>query len=401
MQITCDISGDSIECKTTAKGLPKMPRGWKRIGDKYYSPTSWKAAYCVRAIVIPIASPAEIGKGSPEQWKELRDSLAVAWQHSTEAANWALKRLLSNDVVRQRGDTKCPPMPSVYLYGEREWDGWSQSASSVLRTVEQTYRASRYEIVWLGGKRLPNVRYPYPYPVHNASWKLYENPDGGVFFEARLPDGRVTVRLKGGLQYKRQLAGLRHLMANPELRGEASIYKRGNEIVVKLVGWFPRKVDQQAEGTLHLRTGATEFLSVLNEKDERLLIFNADRVRRWLVRHAEMRQRWSEDMKFERRRPKRDSRKNMEDMQAACRKMNNRIASFIDETAAQCVNHAKRRRLARVVLEDSERSYFRDFQWYRFSALLQQKCNAAGITFEHSSADKTTVTSRDDISAGD
>lgn len=378
-----------------------MPRGWKRLGSDYYSPEAWKDRYCIRAIVVPIASPVMIGQGSREEWDTLNDQLSDAWQRSTEAANWGLRKLLANDVTRQPGDTKCPPMPKIYLYGERDWSGWSQSAAAVLRTVEQTYRSQRYEIVWRGSRSLPNVRYPYPFPVHNAAWKLEEHEDGGVVFTATLPSGRRSVRLRGGAQYRRQLAGLRHLIEHPELRGEASIYRRGKDVVVKVVGWFPRKTDQQASGTLYLRTGVTEFLVGLNEKDERLLIFNGDRARRWMARHAEMLQRWREDMKFERRRPKREARKHAEDMQAACRKMNNRLSSFIDETAAQCVNHARRRRLARIVLDDSERSYFRDFQWHRLGLLLEQKANAAGIDFERSSAAENSVTSRDAVSAGE
>jgi hypothetical protein len=244
------------------------------------------------------------------------------------------------------------------------------------------------------------VRYPYPYPIHNAGWKLTEHPDGGVMFTATLPSGRREVRLKGGHKFRRQLTGLRHLMQHPALRSEASVYRRGNEIFVKMVGWFPRQTDQQAEGTLYLRTGKTEFLVGLNAKDERLFIFNGDRVRRWLVRHENMMQRWREDMKFERRRPKREAKKHAEDMQLAVKKLRSRVNSFIDETAAQCVNHARRRKLALIKLDDTERSYFRDFQWYRFAELLAQKCNAAGIAFERSSGEETTVTSRDVPSAG-
>lgn len=398
--ITCSISGVTIATKATSAGNPRLPRGWKRIADKYYSPASWHDRYCIRAIVVPVASPVDIGQGTRDEWDALNEQFGEAWQRSTEAANWAVKQLLANDVTRQSGDTKCPPMPSIYLYGLRDWTGWSQSAASVLRTVEQTYRASRYEIVWLGGRRIANQRYPYPYPVHNAGWQLNEQSDGGIMFTVTLPSGRRSMRLRGGHRYRRQLAGLRHLIVHPELRGEASIYRRGNEVVVKVVGWFPRKTNEHADGTLFLRTGKAEFLIGLNDADERLFIFNGDRCRRWIVRHANGLQRWREDMKFERRRPKRESRKHAEDMQDACIKTNNRIKSFIDETAAQCVNHASRRRLARIVLDDSERSYFQDFQWHRLSELLAQKANAAGIHFERSSAAKTSDTSRVAISAG-
>lgn len=375
----------------------KLKPGWKRDADgSPVNPATWRDRYVVRAICIPIASPEESGKGSPEAWKQLRDSLKEAWTRSTEAANWALRRLLVNDVTRQPGDTKCPKMPKIYLYGERDWTGWSQSAAAVLRTVESNYRSKRYQVIWTGGTSLPKVRYPYPYPVHNAGWNLIENPDGGLFFEARLPDGRVSVRLKGGSQFRRQLAGARHLIANPHLRGEASMYQRGSTIFVKMVGWFPKRVDKEADGTMFVRTSAESFLVGLNAKDERLWIINGDRARVWIVRNANALQRWREDQKYERRRPQRENRKTAEDMQAATLKNRNRLSSFIDESAAQVVNHARRRRLNKIVFDDSCGDYFRDFQWYRLAALLEQKCNAVGIIFERSSGAKESETSRSD-----
>lgn len=377
----------------------KLKRGWKRDADgNPVSPEEWKARYCIRAIVIPVASPTEHGKGSPEAWRDLRESLRQAWIRSTEAANWALRRLLANEVIRQPGDTKCPKMPKIYLYGERKWDGWSQSAAAVLRTVESNYRSKRYQVVWTGGASLPNVRYPYPYPVHNAAWDLFEHPEGGLFFECRLPDGRVSMRLKGGHEYRRQLLGARWLIENPHLRGEASIYQCGDQIVVKLVGWFPRKVDQQADGVMYVRTDPQSFLIGLNAKDERLWIINGDRARRWMTRTAVATQRWREDQKYEMRHPKRKNRKTAEDMQAATKKNRDRLSSFIDESAAQVVNHARRRRLSRIVLDDSCREFFRDFQWFRLHTLMAQKANAAGIEFERSRAATEADTARNTVS---
>ncbi len=115
----------------------RLKPGWKRAADGTpVDPETWRSTYCIRAVVIPVASPVEIGKGSQEQWNNLHATLKEAWTRSTEAANWALRRLLQNDVTRQPGETKCPKMPKIYLYGERDWTGWSESASAVLRTVE-------------------------------------------------------------------------------------------------------------------------------------------------------------------------------------------------------------------------------------------------------------------------
>lgn len=401
MQVICKSTGKAIECKATPKGNPRLPRGWKWRGGDAYSPDAWHSLYSLRAITVPIVSP-HIEDASPsrlkEAWKLLGEQLKQAWQRSTEAANWAAKRLWSGDVTRQAGIAKCPAMPSVYLYGERDWTGWASSAQCVLRTIEQSYRRRRYEIVWTGSAGVPFVRYPYPYPVHNASWNLEQLNGGEVVFDCRLPSGRTSMKLRTRDKSGRyRLDALGHLIANPDLRGEAAIIKRANgEIAVKLVGWFPKTIREQA-GMLKVRTDTQSFLVLLNERDERLLIINGDYIRRKLAAHSHGLQRWREDMKFEARIPKRKSRKKAEDMQAACLKMSNRLNSFIDETCAQVVGHAIRRKLLVVRLDDTERIYFRDFAWYRLREKLKQVCDREGLQFECSSAEPDAVTSRSNV----
>ncbi len=51
------------------------------------------------------------------------------------------------------------------------------------------------------------------------------------------------------------------------------------------------------------------------------------------------------------------------------------------------------------VFDDSCREFFRDFQWYRLGAQIEQKCNAAGIIFERSSAAIQAEAAHNDVSA--
>lgn len=396
---TCSASGATIAAKSS-----RLPKGWKRIEDRLYSSEAWRERYCIRAVVVPIVMPIVPDGRGPQDiavkaaWVTLREKLKAAWVLSTEAANWALRRLLANEPTRQPGATKCPPMPPLYLYGERDWKGWSQSASAVLRTIEQTYRARRYEINWTSSTSLPNVSYPYPFPVHNAAWKLWLDDGGRIGFEARLLEGRVGVWLKSGPKYKRQRALLTWLIEHPELRGEASIYKKHDgSINVKVVGWFPRKVNQESEGTLHLRTGITEFLVGYNDADEKLFVVPGDRVKKWIVANDHMTTRWRDSMKFEMRKPKRQGRKNIEDMQAMCAKKDNRVNAWIDETIASCVGHAKRRRLALIRLDDTERGFVEHFAWHRLAERMSQVCNREGISFERCGAEKSAGTARNTV----
>jgi hypothetical protein len=399
--ITCAQSGKTVDVKLTAKGNPKLPVGWKWRGNKAYAPEAWNSLYCLRAITVPVVSPV-VDNADPkslrEAWTVLNQQLWDAWQKSTEAANWAVKRLWSNDVTRQQSDGKCPKMKAIYLYGDRDWTGWSQSAGAVLRTVESSYRKKRYDIVWLGSAGIPNVRYPYPYPIHNSAWGLIQEKGGQIVFDCRLPSGRVGMRLKttdkGG---KYRLDALRHLIANPELRAESALIKKPDgTVMVKMVGWFPKSVRQKS-GELWVRTGATVLLTLFNDRDEQQLTINGDWIRKKVAGHEAGRQRWSEDMKLETRIPTKRRRKKTEDMQTACEKMHSRLKSFIDETCAHIVGHAVRRGLSVIRYDDTERGYFPSFPWFKLKERLNAVCNRDGLIFESFGAEETTVTSRNPV----
>lgn len=395
--LTCKSTGKTIECKVTKLGNPKLPKGWKWRGDAVYSKEAWNSLYCLRAITVPIVSPV-CETNSPdalkEAWTVLNEQLKDAWQHSTEAANWACKYLWSHDVTRQQDDDKCPTMAPVYLYGLRDWSGWSQSAGAVLRTVEAQYRKKRYEIVWTGSSGVPNVRYPYPYPIHNASWELVQESGGQITFGCRLPSGRITVRVRTKNKPRTRIADLKHLIDNPDLRGEASLIKKHDgTIMVKMVGWFPKTV-RVASGELWVRTSAIHLLTLFNEKEEELQKINGDWIRQKVLGHEAMLQRWHDDMKLERRLPKRLARKTKEDIRVRCDKMHARLKTFIDQTAAQIVNYAIRRKLDTIRYDDSEKGYFTAFPWFKMKERLEVVCNRENVKFEGFGAEPDSKASR-------
>lgn len=395
--ITCDITGETVKAKPGKSG-PKLPSGWKRIDGKIYSRKAFKQHFRLAAVILPVASPVVTGEQSPEAlregWKQLRTRLGEAWSLSTNAANWAVKELLKNDITRDPAMGKCPPMPPIYLYGLGSWQGWASSAQCVLRTVEQKYRKRRYETIWLGEACLPNTRYPYPFPWHKKDWKVREEQGGQLIFDAPLPGGRVAMRLRTGRQHRRQIAGIRFLAKNPDLRGEAAVYKRDADILIKLVGYFPRKEQEQRDGTMFVRTDADSLLIGLNSEDERMWIINGDRAKNWIIRHQRNVQRHAEDRKYETRRPKRTGRQYQRDLTVLVARQHNRMDSYVKETAAAVVMHAKRRKLARIVYDDSGEKFLDQFPWFRLAERISQVCDREGIDFERSTAPSNPVTVR-------
>lgn len=364
------------KCKLDAAGKTRLPTGWKRHNGTVSCKACWSSSYVMRAICVPIASPLN------GEWKDLRTILQSAWERATNATRWAMKRLLENDIVRDESMKKIPKMPRVYLYGEKDWSGWSQSAAALLRSTEAKYRSKRFDIVWRGTSRLPDIRYPQPYPVHNAAWKLDANEERIAFSVTALG---LDVILKLGPRYKRQSATLRKLASGELLGGEASIY-RGNrgDIMVKIAYWKPIEKHETQSGELLVRTDADSFLVALNAKDERLWILNGDRIRQVLVKHDRGQQRLREDLKFERRPT---TKIEQQDNQRICRKQRDRVKSFVQETAAQVVGYAKRRHLATIKCDLTMRDYFRHFPWFELELRLRQKAEEAGIEIEFASGE--------------
>lgn len=399
----CAHSGKEVE------GNPsRLPRGWKRNGNEFYSPEAWHTKYVARAVTVPIVCPVVPDGTGPqstawkEAWEQFRRAVADAWKRSTNATAWAYRELLQRDTLRMGGVEKMPklelPQGGLYKIGNttlnKPWEGWSQSASSVLRLAEAKYRSKRYEIVWQGRSRLPDARYPQPYPVPSQGFTLSIDGNGRPQVDFRLPAGRVAVWLKGGANYRRQRGQIQWLIDHPELIGEAAIYERGNDVMVKVVGWFPRKDGKANDGTLHVRTDSESIIVALNDADERLFVIHGDRAKDWTTRHNHWLQRQRDDQKMKRRIPRRKSRKEREDVTVRCKKFNDRIGTFVDQTAAQIVNYAARRKLAVVKYDDRIRDYLDQFPWYRLELGIKTRCEAVGITFEKRSADEKAGTSR-------
>ncbi len=200
----------------------RLPSGWHRAPktELPLCPKCWSERYILRAVTIPIAGPVSC------DWPALRAALKTAWQRATRLTNLAVQELLKRDVVRTAAMPKLPPLPPGNLYQACKaegYDGWSQSAAALLRQVEAKYRAKRYERIWLGQTSLPNARYPQPYPIHNASWKSawMENGERVPHVTVTLPEvGRVTLRLRGSHEFRRQLSAFAQIVDGEAVQGE-------------------------------------------------------------------------------------------------------------------------------------------------------------------------------------
>jgi hypothetical protein len=391
--------GKTVEPKAGKK--ERLPAGWHRQPktELPLCPKCWGERYILRAVTIPVAGPVSC------EWPEFRQALKTAWQRATRLTNLAVQSLLKRDVVRTAKMTKLPPMPAGNLYQDcmvEDYAGWSQSAAAILRQTEAKYRAKRYERIWLGQTTLPNARYPQPYPIHNANWTAawMENGERVPHVTVTLPEvGRITLRLRGGQDFRRQLAAFAQIVSGTAIQGELSLYEQRvnsgdhrngtterdggggkfqTRVMCKMVAWLPRQEAKELDGTLFVRTDADALLIALDAKDERVWIHNADHLPRWVAEHRRRLNRWADDQKAEQR-PVASFTGRRE---RACLKHRNRMDSATHEAAAQLVNFASRRKFAVIRYDDSCKSFVREFPWDRLKRLIIEKSDAAGIEVE-------------------
>lgn len=373
--IRCNSCEKEREVKVTTKGLPRLPRGWKRVQDTVWCDTCWQENYVLRSIVLPIAAP--LGA----DWKDLRAALRQCWSASTQLSNWAVTELAKADVVRTPDMDKLPPMPSVYLYtGARKILPEMDTASvvSVLQAVERRYRKQRFDIIWRRAASLPSYRYPTPYPVSNQRWSVREEEGHGLILNVPLAGKRWELRLRTANRH-RQRAAVRKLINGEAVAGELSIYERGDSVMAKMVMWLPRRTAvSNREGTLYVRTAEDAVWEYhINEDDFRY--YYADHVRRWIAAYKKQCARAIHDSYFESRKV---SAKRKRDLALKRRKHLVRMDSWVHEATAMLAAFADRNRVARVVYDDHITSYAA-LPWSKLRTRLAYKLDELGIEFVH------------------
>lgn len=390
-------------------GEPRLPTGWKRIGETIFCADCAGARYHVSAIELPIVGPVcthEPGHkdSRPLEWPEFRERLKASWIATTQASNWVMRQCAILDPGMTAAG-KLDKMPKTYFYPEirKRWPALATcSVPSLDRQVVAKYRASRLKIATCL-QSLPTMRYPVPLPVAGATYKVWEDEGGRLLTSFLLGESRVTVRLRGGQNYRRQLMGLRAMMNGEAQQCELSIYRRNaspsdhrngdtpsTRVFAKFVARFPKKV-RESNGVAAMHTGGDAFFTLYDANQQQILRWNGDHVKRRIQAHDEQLQRLREDLKAEKRLGReRDGILARMDLLA----MNQRawLHSLCHEMSASVVNLLVRRKIGTLILVDKDKSYVEHFPWQAWRLKLESKAAAVGI--EIASADAVTETAQ-------
>lgn len=402
-------------CAATGTNPDRLPRGWKRTGEgEPVCAKCWGERYILRAVTIPVVGPVD------GTWEDLRDDLRDAWVDATALSNWLMTEYYVRD-VRREGQEKLPPQPKTYLYPEATARFPFIPATVVASTdhaIVGKYRALRYKLIWTGEASLPIFRYPAAIDVPSGSWQVSFGEDNIplVRVTLRRDSRRWTLRLRGGREYRRQLAAFTQMVAGEAIVGTMALYRqRANSsdhrngitgrdsggqkaafrVMCKMVAWLPREPAAKGEGVLFVRTDEDSLLVALNAKDKRLWELNADHVRRWAAEHYRKLDRWSKDQKAENHPPAFQARREKD-----CTKYRRRIHSACHEAAAQLVNYAARRRFATIQYNDVVRGFLKSFPWWQLRDLIREKADAKGIALELAGSDNNQPVEDSDTAPG-
>lgn len=281
------------------------------------------------------------------------------------------------------------------------------------RAAADRYSALRREIL-AGQVSLPSFRFPQPLPIQNQSWEPVMLPDGRPAVKVRVGAYYWTLRLRGGPMFKRQLAGLQAMLDNTARRGDLVFYEKRahggdhrpsgalgptgrtskTRLMVKLVGTFPKREDKgPRQGVLTVSTKADVLYDwkidggMTGRLDGR---YHPEWVRSWVGGHRQRLQKWSDTLKPEHRFPVAERKRLVSDHEATLAKHRNRMKSFVQQAAAMLAGLADRRRVAKVVYDDTDKAYA-ELPWYELRERLKVFLNERGIQAEFT-ADREEVT---------
>lgn len=404
----CARCGTVQAAKTLTSGNPALPRGWHRHREETWCATCWKSNFMLRAVTVPLAGAVEGTQDERrEWWLRLWKLLHARWRDTTRTSNWAIGRLVAAEPARLADQARMPKLPRVYLYPEARAlspELAPQSVCALLQAVERRYRARRFWSYWRCEERPPTFRYPAPLPIHNQSWSVEILEDGRAVVTARLgpgPEGKWRFRLRGGAGFRRQLRAARLIASGEAARGELALYavpaqaadhrpavdlsrpgggrSRTGRIMVKLCAWLPKRPGpRELSGTLWIST-AGEALLAYRVEDGETHWLRCDHVRRWAAEHRRMLSRTSDDLKRENRWPAEVRRRALEARQLRVQKHGYRMDSHTHEVSAMLAGFARRRRVARVIYQDTDRSYVAEYPWHQLWEQLAYKLKETGI----------------------
>ena len=391
-QLICAVTGKTLEAKgINADGSLKLAMGWKRLRGETLSPEGVAARYVRRVIFLPVLKPfGEI------TWKDFGSAVDECFRESARMANLAMRLYAISDVEPPTGTAgkmklaKWKPSNEVYAKCRQLCPSHpSGSVTDLLQRLQGVYAKSRFEMQVTCRKSLPSFsRGRLPMSVRAQNWRAGKDSDGNLLCTFTLGSldsdgvrrGPLTVILRRH-NHERHAKIYQQVVEGEIESADMKIKPCKDGLGIAVTVMLPRKAVAGADGVLRVRTDPASFLIWTMDEDESRPPLHCDMVRRMIAAQDAQRQRWSDDLKFEKRWPAHVRRRMVHRRAKMLKSWENRRVNFIREAARLTVNFAKRRRAAKIEYNDSERSFSPRFAWAELSAAIANAAAADGIDF--------------------
>lgn len=294
---------------------------------------------------------------------------------------------------------KVLPVTTGSCCDAADWGGGKIAASTVLRKVERDYKTYRGKIIWRQERRTPEYLFPFSFPVHQSQWEAFMM-DGRPFVSIGLPGGRVTLRLKNGpdlagkIKVFKQIAegGLPHLelkITAESSRAHCRLVRDkrpGDEparaLLLMLDMVYKLEVyDSPADKIAVIKTGKAPLFSMTIEGDERPFQLFAEEIRQAIIAHRRFLDRFANDLKFEKRWPRRARKRRNRRQTTGCGVHARRMVTFREQAASQFVSHAARRGCGVIMYDDTDKSFSEEMPWFLIAQQFEETCAKHGLRF--------------------
>lgn len=402
-RMKCDITGVEAPCRLTAGGERALPRRWRRWNGQVWSAQAWEDHFRPRMLSATVASPVN------GTWDELADDVDHCSRRVADVANWHVSQMFARESQMIERGTPLPALPA-------RWDEYqharavatdipSDMVCEAMRRATAAYRARRGQLLAMRRVSLPSFRSGVV-PLKAATCSLGLVVSGTaqqVALTCRLQSRRWVLLLSARRGARRVLDTLARVARGELDHGVAQLAwmwsgggpvqgrtapgggsQRRRKLIARVLVYVERSAPRvQSADVLAVSTQPDGLLAAtLGSRPEKIWFFNAPHLPRRVAAHMERLQRMSEDRKSERRMPRRRARQ-MNDHGSACTR---RFHAFIDTLVKQCarllVNYAVRRRVCRIILDTSCRTYCQSFPYFKLETRIKQLCCEERIAFE-------------------
>lgn len=338
-----------------------------------------------RTMSLPVLRPLN------GEWPALWTQLHAAWRDATGAANWILSAIYAADRAACTGPIeKLPPFSetvgklNTYRLATVKFPSLpTNSISAIDRMCRRRYlgkNSQGRQVRWAcmtGLQAVPTFRYPAPYPMASHKWRLDWGRGGEPIVKVLLDRGqeRWELQLKTGEGFRRQVAALRRAVELGSI-ASLSLSMRHNRLMANIALGLPPETVDGAEGDLVVRTVPDSLLvACAAGSDRREWWYHGDQLRKWVAEHRRRLGRLSDDRKAERVLGAAAVRV----QEQVSDRQHRRLDTATHQIAASVVGYARRRGLARIVLDDSERAFLPAFCWHQVAERIHHAAAAGGV----------------------